>query len=131
MTEPLTRLLPLVFLSGPLSSDPGPAAFPEVFDRCGVMILADAENCDLILMDEIGKIERKALVFTKRVLELLDGDVPVFGVLRKEGSTPLQEQIRNHPNVQLIEVTEENRDRLATELVQMLRRVTETSFSAS
>ena len=110
--------------------DPGPAAFPEVFDRYGVMTLADAESCDLILMDEIGKMERKALIFTKRVLELLDGDVPVFGVLRKEGSTPLQEQIRKHPNVRLIEVTEENRDRLAPELIQMLRRVTGTGFSA-
>ena len=99
---------------------PGPAAFPEAFDSFGVMILSDAEDCDLILMDEIGKMERKALVFTKRVLELLDGDVPVLGVLRKEGSTPLQEQIRNHKNVRLIEVTKENRDRLVPELVRML-----------
>ena len=99
---------------------PGPAAFPEVFDSFGVNILADAEDCDLILMDEIGKMERKALIFTKRVLELLAGDVPVLGVLRKEGSTPLQEQIRKHPNVKLIEVTKENRDRLAAELIHML-----------
>ena len=103
---------------------PGPAAFPEVFDSFGVMILSDAEDCDLILMDEIGKMERKALIFTKRVLELLDGDVPVLGVLRKEGSTPLQEQIRNHKNVRLIEVTKENRNRIAAELICMWRQGT-------
>ena len=100
--------------------NPGPKAFPEVFDSFGVSILADAEDCDLILMDEIGKMERKALIFTGRVLELLDKDVPVFGVLRKEGSTPLQEQIRNHSNVRLIEVTKENRDRLVPELVSII-----------
>ena len=100
--------------------NPGPKAFPEVFDSFGVSILADAESCDLILMDEIGKMERKALIFTGRVLELLNGDVPVFGVLRKEGSTPLQEQIRSHSNVRLIEVTRENRDRLVPELVHLI-----------
>lgn len=104
--------------------NPGPTGFPDVFDHFGVMTLANAENCDLILMDEIGKMERKAFVFTKRVLELLGGDVPVFGVLRKEGSTPLQEQIRSHSNVRLIEVTKENRDRLVPELV----RIISTSF---
>ena len=67
--------------------NPGPKAFPEVFDSFGVSILTDAEDCDLILMDEIGKMERKALIFTGRVLELLDKDIPVFGVLRKEGSS--------------------------------------------
>ena len=100
--------------------NPGPKAFPEVFDSFGVSILADAESCDLILMDEIGKMERKALIFTGRVLELLNGDVPVFGVLRKEGSTPLQEQIRSHSNVRLIEVNKENRDRLVPELVHLI-----------
>ena len=100
--------------------NPGPKAFPEVFDSFGVSILADAEDCDLILMDEIGKMERKALIFTGRVLELLNGDVPVFGVLRKEGSTPLQEQIRSHSNVRLIEVNKENRDRLVPELVHLI-----------
>ena len=98
----------------------GPSGFPEVFDRFGVMTLADAENCDLILMDEIGKMERNALVFTKRILELLDGNVPILGVLRKEGNTPLQEQIRNHPNVCLIEVTADNRDQLEPELIRLL-----------
>lgn len=98
----------------------GPLGFPEVFDRFGTMTLANAESCDLILMDEIGKMESNALIFKKRVLELLDGKVPVFGVVRKEGTTDLQEQIRNHPNVRLIEVTAVNRDQLAPELISLL-----------
>jgi len=100
--------------------NPGPTGFPDVFDRYGVMTLANAENCDLILMDEIGKMEREAFVFTKRVLELLAEDVPVFGVLRQEGSTPLQEQIRNHPKVRLIKVTIANRNQLVPEVTRLL-----------
>lgn len=99
--------------------NPGPTGFPDVFDHFGVMTLANAENCDLILMDEIGKMEREAFAFTKRVLELLDKDVPVLGVLRKEGSTPLQERIRNHPKVRLIKMTIESRDQLTPRMIRM------------
>ncbi len=100
--------------------DTGPIAFPKTFDEYGVLTLADAEKSRLILMDEIGKMECRASLFSKRVLTLLNGDVPVFGVLRKEGQTLLQEQIRNHPKVTLIEVTEENRDDLVPQLTRLL-----------
>ncbi len=100
---------------------PGPLGFPEVFDREGVRILKDAEASRLILMDEIGKMERNAKRFCDRVKELLDQDTPILGVVRKEGKTPLQEMVRNHPNVTLIEVTEENREALKPELLERIR----------
>ncbi|MBO4834913.1 MAG: NUDIX domain-containing protein [Lachnospiraceae bacterium] len=95
--------------------------FPKVFDLRGVELLEKSEESKLILMDEIGKMEATADRFCSRVRELLDGNTPIFGVLRKEGDTPLQLFIRNHPNVRLILVTEENRDRLVDEIVKMLR----------
>ncbi len=101
-----------------IRSNKGPIGFPEVFEQYGVNALSDIGTCDLILMDEVGKMERNALTFTNLILEVLEGDVPVLGVLRKEGATPIQEAIRNHPNVQLIEVTVENRDQLLPELVR-------------
>lgn len=101
-----------------IRSNEGPLGFPEVFEQYGVNTLSDAGTCDLILMDEVGKMERNALTFTNLILEVLEGDVPVFGVLRKEGTTPIQEAIRNHPNVRLIEVTAKNRDQLLPELVR-------------
>ena len=98
----------------------GTEGFPEVFDRAGTEVLSDVEDCDLILMDEIGKLESESPAFLRRIEELLDGEVPILGVLRKEGETPQQMLVRSHPKVRLIEVTEQNRDALASEITALL-----------
>ena len=98
----------------------GTEGFPEVFDRAGTEVLSNAEDCDLILMDEIGKLESDSPAFLSRIAALLDGDVPILGVLRREGETPQQMLVRSHPKVCLIEVTAENRDALADEITALL-----------
>ena len=99
----------------------GTEGFPEVFDRAGTEVLSDAEDCDLILMDEIGKLESESPAFLGHIEALLDGGVPILGVLRKEGETPQQMLVRSHPKVRLIEVTEQNRDALASEIAALLK----------
>ena len=102
----------------------GAEDFPEAFEGRGLELLADAESGDLILMDEIGKTEAAAPRFCARVRELIDGDVPVLGVVRLEGVTPLQEYIRSSPNVRLTTVTEENRDALVPVLARAIAEAT-------
>ncbi len=99
------------------------ACFPERFDTAGVASLADAEHAPLILMDEVGRMEREADRFTARILQLLDGAVPIIGVVKKRSDTPLCEAIRRHPAVELIEVTAENRDALFTPLNVLLHAI--------
>lgn len=93
-----------------------PEVFPQVFDDRGCELLRNVHG--LIIMDEIGKAENNAPQFIARIKELLDGNIPVLGVLRKEGATDIQEYIRNHAKVRIIGVTEENRDMLADELLR-------------
>ncbi len=95
-------------------------AFPAVFDLRGIEILRDAQDGDLILMDEIGKMESGAPLFSARILQLLSQNTPILGVVRKEGNTPLLNAVRTHPNVKLIEITKENRDTIADEIYEML-----------
>ena len=83
--------------------------------------LKGAEDCDLVLMDEIGRMERHADTYSARIRTLLDGCVPILGVVQKKADTPLAAAIRNHPNVRLIEVSEENRDVLLPEILSALR----------
>ena len=99
----------------------GVRAYPAVFEHRGVELLEGAENVDLILMDEIGFLEEDAARFSGRVMELLDGGTPVFGVVRGTEETPLLRFVRTHPKVRLIEVTEENRERLFPEVSALLR----------
>ena len=98
-----------------------PERWPAVFETAGLALLKEAESSDLILMDELGKVEAEAPRFCARVLELLDGETPVLGVLRLEGETPLQRAVRAHPHVTLVRVTEANRDELAESLLPRLQ----------
>ena len=100
----------------------GTEGFPEVFDRAGTEVLDGAEDCELILMDEIGKLESESPAFLGRIAALLRGEVPILGVLRKEGETPQQMLVRTHPKVRLIEVTVQNRDALAAEITALLKK---------
>ena len=97
-------------------------AFPERFDALGCEILRRAKenNVDLILMDECGFLERDAKEFQTEVLRTLDGDIPVFGVVRLR-SSGWTDAIRNHPKVTLITVTQENRDELPGQILSLLQ----------
>ena len=105
-----------------LGAGRGRKTYPEVFDRRGVEILENAEKSRLVIMDEIGRMEADSPLFIARVKELLSCETPVFGVLRKEGDTPLQEYIRNSPDTRLFEVTEENREELFGTIRSEIRR---------
>lgn len=92
------------------------------FEKIGLSCLADRSDARLILMDECGKLERDALRFQNRVLELLDGNTPILGVVRQDTAGWL-DGIRHHPQTVLLTVTRENRDVIPDEIVRLLRAV--------
>ena len=81
------------------------------FDTIGCRMLADIEGAELIVMDELGSAESEAKAFQNCGLQLLNGDIPVLGVLQ-EGESEFQKKVATHPKVELIYVTVENRDSL-------------------
>ena len=87
------------------------------FEELGLQYLAEAPSYPLIVLDECGRLEQKLPRFRARVLELLEGDTPILGVVRQDAMGWLEE-IRNHPKVQLITVTEQNRDELPQQLTR-------------
>ena len=91
------------------------------FNRAGCAALAGAEGTQLILMDEVGRMERDADAFTARIEALLDCEKPIFGVLRGAAHTPLAERIRSHSGTRLVVVTPENREKLLPWIVELLR----------
>lgn len=89
-----------------------PVGYPEVFDNYGVKCL-EAEPGGIILMDELGFMEKDAKEFCARVLELLDGDIPVLATA-KSGHNDIEflNKLLDHPNADVYEITTENRDEL-------------------
>lgn len=95
-------------------------AYPENFDLRGVEILNSSGDYDLILMDEIGFMETRALKFNRRVLEIPDSDVPVIGVV-KPMMKGLPLDVKNHPDTTVLEVTVENRNMFILNFVNLWR----------
>lgn len=99
----------------------GLAANISAFEEDGVRILSARDGADLIIMDELGFLESKARLFRQAVLETLEGQVPVLGVLRL-GDIPWHEEIKRSPLVSLADVNENSRDYLPRELVSLLKK---------
>ena len=94
-------------------------AYPKNFDLRGVEILNSSGDYDLILMDEIGFMETRALKFNRRVLEIPDSDVPVIGVV-KPMMKGLPLDVKNHPDTTVLEVTVENREYVYLEFCELM-----------
>ncbi len=92
--------------------------YPEVFDREGTALLAAEGPFDLLLMDELGRLELRAAAFRAAVLAALDGDVPVLGVIKPE-SNPFLDAVRAHPRTVVLEVTAETRDDIPGEIERL------------
>ena len=81
---------------------------PEHFDGRGCALLAERE-CDVILMDELGRMELDAHAFRAVVLAAIHSGTPVLGVIKPEHNAFLDE-VRAQDGVELFPLTIENRE---------------------
>lgn len=91
--------------------------FVDVFDVQGVKLLKQSRDCDLLVMDEIGVMESGAQCFAAALMEQIQRERHILGVLKQKPSA-LIERIRSQPDVCVLEVTKENRDGLLDVLIR-------------
>ncbi|MBO4302673.1 NTP transferase domain-containing protein [Methanosarcinaceae archaeon] len=91
---------------------------PEAFDSFSQSVFRDPEKCSLILMDELGFLEKDAAIFRKNVFDILDGNVPVIGVIR-QGFPGWTKEITGRRNVRILTVTPENRDSIPETIMKI------------
>lgn len=96
------------------------AAMGQVFDRFAPLLRGPVPEGHLVLLDEIGYLEREARDFQEAVLSLLSGDAPLIAAV-KDKEAPFLNRVRTHPKCRCFYITEENRDSLYSEVLQFLR----------
>jgi nucleoside-triphosphatase len=85
-------------------------------ERIGVATVRKAVRAQrLVVIDEIGPMEIRSAVFRDAVTEALGTEVPVLATIFAR-SLPFTDAIKSRPDVTLIEVRPENRERLVSEL---------------
>ena len=89
----------------------------ETFDTYGTALIRSARPGGLLIMDEIGHMEKDAHLFLQTVFEALDGDIPILASVRYTADpVDYLERIKHHPRVRLYMLTEENRDAVYEEV---------------
>ena len=95
----------------------------ESFNIFGTELLHLAQqDGGFIMMDELGIFERDASAFRQAVVECLDRECHVLGVLQK-ADDPFLEEILNRPDVLVFTVTLENRDELVQPVLDALAQL--------
>ena len=103
------------------SRDNSKKSFMEAFENGVVSILDKSlKYRDVIVLDELGPAENDIDIFTSKVFEILDSKKIVFGVL-KDDNCKFINDIKDRDDVIVITVTEENRDFILEEVVEILK----------
>jgi nucleoside-triphosphatase len=91
---------------------------PEVFDLAGSSILTRAGlAADVVVIDEIGSMERDATIYSTCIRDLVNSHSPVvLGVLQDMAQTELAKWLRSRENIIWYRVTEDNREDLVEEI---------------
>jgi nucleoside-triphosphatase len=77
----------------------------ESLDRVGIPALRQAAlQCDLVVVDEIGKMELFSADFRETILELIGGGKRVLGTIMLNAN-PWADKIKRQPQVNLVTVT--------------------------
>lgn len=93
----------------------------QSFDRVGVNALKRAASqCDLVIVDEIGKMELFSASFREIVLQLIGDKKRVLGTIMFD-SNPWTDAIKRQPQVKLITVIRENHAQVLDELRKWLK----------
>jgi len=78
----------------------------EDLESIGVSSILEAmETCDLIVVDEVGKMEMCSQRFIDAMKALLDSDKCILMTLHKKSRHPLLQDIRRRDDVRIIELT--------------------------
>lgn len=103
------------------SRDNSKKSFMEAFENGVVSILDKSlKYRDVIVLDELGPAENDIDIFTSKVFEILDSKKIVFGVL-KDDNCKFINDIKDRDDVIVITITEENRDFILEEVVEILK----------
>jgi len=92
----------------------------ESLNRVGVSAIHQAlEECDLIVIDEIGKMELLSPQFKEAVWQVINSGKKVLGTIMLNPH-PFADEIKRHPEVKVLLVTRSNHNQVLREILNWL-----------
>jgi nucleoside-triphosphatase len=75
---------------------------------------------NIIVIDEIGKMEMMSERFCEVVIEAMDSDKPILVTLHKKSRSPLLQDVRRRDDIRILEVTPVNRNLLPYKIEKIM-----------
>ena len=95
----------------------------DSLDRVGVSALhRAAQQCDLVVIDEIGKMELFSANFRETVSQIIESRKRTLGTIMLSPN-PWADAIKRRPEVNLVEVTRENHHQILDEVRAWLKEI--------
>jgi nucleoside-triphosphatase len=101
----------------------------KVLENFGIPMIKDAiadEDVNIVIIDEVGKMELESKKFREMVKTALECEKPVLFTLHKKSRDSLLQDIRNMNNVRILELTPINRNLLPYKIEKILKEEWQT-----
>ena len=96
---------------------------PSEIDRIGVPAIQNAVgNCEILVVDEVGKFSVESEGFVNVVRAALEYDMPTLLTLHKKSRHPLLQDIRRRDDGRILEVTPVNRALLPYKILKLIQQ---------
>ncbi|MGF3584171.1 MAG: NTPase [Thermoplasmatota archaeon] len=95
----------------------------NALERVGIPAIEKAINdpeINIIVIDEIGKMEMMSERFCEIVIEAMDSDKPILVTLHKKSRSPLLQDVRRRDDIRILEVTPVNRNLLPYKIEKIM-----------
>lgn len=94
----------------------------SALDGIGVKaIQRSVDHADVIVIDEVGKLEVESKNFIEAVKDALEADKPLLLTLHKKSRNPLLQDIRRRDDVRILEVTPINKNILPYKIIPLIK----------
>ena len=95
---------------------------PSEIERVGVPAIMDSiGNCEILVIDEVGKFTVESEGFVNAVRLALNHDLPTLLTLHKKSRHPLLQDIRRRDDARILEVTPVNRSLLPYKIHKLIQ----------
>ena len=89
----------------------------------GNAILKAMKDADVIVVDEIGPMELFSQAFKDAIVQAVDSNKPILGTIHFRAQNPLINAIKARNDVEIFEVTNENRESIHNLITTKILRI--------
>ncbi|MDD5502375.1 MAG: NTPase [Candidatus Thermoplasmatota archaeon] len=94
----------------------------EILENLGVNAIKNAmEEADIIIIDEMAKMEMSSDLFCDTVRALLETDLPIIMTIHRKSRHPILQEIRRRTDIRMMEVTPINKALMPYKIEKILR----------